>query len=418
MATSILKGAAYQGTPDAAPQPRAASDQALGVSLGRIGSVEIRLDWSLIFVFILITVNLGAGLFPLQHPEWSPVLVWAMALIAAMLFFASVLAHELAHALMARRHGLQVDSITLFLLGGMARIRDEPKRPGVEFWVAIVGPITSLVIGAVALLLAIAALGAPFSVEEGRAWWMRPLAPAATLLLWLGPINILLAVFNLLPAFPLDGGRVLRAILWRTTGDLERATRWASGVGRAVALLLIFAGVLMIFGRTIPLLGGGLVQGLWLILIGWFLNAAAINGYQQVVVRRMFAGLPVARLMRPLSPPVSMNSPIDDVVDRFLQAPAERCLPVVDHGTFEGLVCLSDLTKVPRQQWGSRTVGEIMTPVTALTVATPAEDATHALRKLAVQDVDQLPVVEEGEVRGVVRRADLIRWMELHGASA
>jgi CBS domain-containing protein len=274
-----------------------------------------------------------------------------------------------------------------------------------------------LVIGVAAVLLGIAVLGRAVP-DEGASAWLRPAAPAATLLLWLGPINILLALFNVIPAFPLDGGRVLRAILWRISGDLMKATRWASGVGRAFALLLIFAGVLMVFGHSVPLLGGGMVQGLWTVFIGWFLNAAAVSSYQQLVLRRTFEGVPVGRLMRSAGPAVSANASIDRVVDRFLQSPGERCLLVTHDERLVGLVCMADLAKVAREDWKAHSAGEIMTPLSSLAVATPSEDVAEALSKLAAEDVDQLPVVEQGEVRGVLRRADVLRWMELQGSPA
>jgi Zn-dependent protease/CBS domain-containing protein len=390
----------------------------MGIYVGRVRGVEIRLDWSLIVVFLLITVSLATGLFPARHPDWHPALDWVMALLAAVLFFASVLAHELAHALVGRRYGVRMEGITLFLFGGMARMGDEPPTPKAEAVMAIVGPLTSFAIGALAILAGMAIAGSPPAGAEGTSAWMRQLGPFATLLLWLGPINILLAVFNLVPAYPLDGGRVLRAILWRATGNVDTATRWASYVGRAFALLLIFAGVMMIFGRSVPVLGTGFVNGLWLVFLGWFLYAAAIQSYQQLRVRQLFRGVPVAQLMRAMSPGVAANSSVDEVAERFLQVPSQRCMPVVEGHDFLGLVCLSDLSKVPREQWRSRTAEEIMTPASSLAVTSPSADLSDALRKLASQDVDQLPVVDHGEVQGVLRRSDVLRWMELRGAPA
>jgi Zn-dependent protease len=397
--------------------PRLRLEHPGGLFIGRVRGIAIRLDWSLIVVFFLIAMNLAVGHFPAQHPAWSPALSWTVALLAAILFFASVLAHELAHALVGRRQGVRVDAITLFMFGGMAQMRDEPRSPKAELLMAIVGPITSFVIGIAAVLLGVAVL-ARTAGGEGPSAWLPPAAPAATLLLWLGPINLLLAGFNIIPAFPLDGGRVLRAILWRASGDLVKATRWASGVGRAFALLLVFAGVLMLFGRPVPVLGAGLIPGLWTVFIGWFLNAAAIASYHQLLLRRTLEGVPVQRLMRNVGTIVPANASIEEVVDRFLQSPSERCLLVADEGRVVGIACMADLAKVPREEWKRRAAAEIMTPLASLAVATPSEDVATALSKLAAADVDQLPVVEKGEVRGVLRRADVIRWMELHGAPA
>jgi Zn-dependent protease/predicted transcriptional regulator len=417
MTTTILGGRAGEGRPEASGEERRPeADRRGGLSIGKVRGIEIRLDWSLIFIFVLIAMNLALGLFPQQHPQWSPALSWTVALLAAALFFASVLAHELAHALVARRYGGKVDRITLFIFGGLARMRDEPRSPGADLAIAIVGPITSFVIGVLAILLGAAVLGRAVGAD-GTMMWLRPASPAATLLLWLGPINVFLALFNSVPAFPLDGGRVLRAILWKATGDIDRATLWASGVGRAFAMLLTFAGVLMLFGHAVPFLGVGFGPGLWTILIGWFLYAAAVGSYQQLALRRTVEGVPVARLMRRAAPAVPANAPIDQVIDRFMQSPGDRCQMVADDGKLAGLVCMSDLAKVPRSDWSTRTVGEIMTPLSSLALATPSEDMSEALSKLATGDVDQLPVIEQGEVRGVLRRADIIRWMELQGSA-
>jgi Zn-dependent protease len=399
MAESAVRGR----SPAAASRP--VTKGRTGLRIGRIAGVEIRLDWSLIVIFVLITVNLGAGLFPSMHPDWPPALAWATALLAAILFFASVLAHELAHAVVGRRQGVPMDGITLFIFGGLAHMGDEPRVPRAELTMAIAGPLTSLAIGALAIVLG-SALVAPGSGD----WW-RQAGPLPTLLLWLGPINVILGVFNLLPAFPLDGGRVLRAIIWRATGDLEKATRWASGVGRAAAMLLILAGLSMVLGYRIPFLGSGPVQGLWLILVGWFLMAAAVESYRQVVARGMYRGLPAERLMRSAGPAVSPDDTLDAVAERFLGLPGERCLPVTAGGRLAGLLCLSDLAKVPRSRWRSRTAGEVMTPLASLLAAAPSDDAADVLARLAGRDVNQIPIIEHGELRGLVPRAEVIRWL-------
>ena len=223
--------------------------------------------------------------------------MWSTAVAAALLFFVSVLLHELAHSLVAQSQGVPVRSITLFLFGGVSDIQREPPSPRAEFLITIVGPITSFVIGVILSLLA--GINANLlDTMAGSSSAMAGLSPLSTMLLWLGSINILLAVFNLIPGFPLDGGRVLRSILWAISGNLRRATRWASGVGQAVAWLFIFAGIMMVFGTDIPFLGTGLINGLWLAFIGWFLNSAALQSYRQVVIHDMLHGVPVARIMR------------------------------------------------------------------------------------------------------------------------
>ena len=249
--------------------------------VARIAGVEIFLDWSLLIIFILVTVSLGGGLFPQWHPEWNAATTWLTAAAAAVLLLVSVLLHELSHAIVGRAQGAQIKRITLFVFGGMAHIEQEPKVWRAEFWMAIVGPFVSLGLGTAFIFLgSLGVAGDAFAAEDPEAL-LRELSPLQTLLLWLGPVNIVLAIFNIIPAFPLDGGRVLRAILWGTTGDLTRATRWASQGGQAFAWVLIAAGISMVLGLQVPVLGTGAASGLWIALIGWFLHNAAVMSYRQ-----------------------------------------------------------------------------------------------------------------------------------------
>ncbi|HKJ87871.1 MAG TPA: site-2 protease family protein, partial [Gammaproteobacteria bacterium] len=243
-----------------------------GIRLGSVAGIEIRMDWSLLAIFLLILVSLGAGSFPMLHPQWSPLLVWGTAFVASVLFFASVLAHELSHALVGRIYGITVRRITLFIFGGLAHMEDEPRQWRGELLMALAGPVTSLALGVGFVVLGNLAVG-PEAVNPARPEeTLAGLSPAATMLFWLGPVNIILGVFNLVPGFPLDGGRVLRAVMWGVTGNMRRATRWASRAGQGFAWLLIFTGVSLILGVRLPFLGTGPLNGLWLAFIGWFLN--------------------------------------------------------------------------------------------------------------------------------------------------
>ncbi|HEX3597393.1 MAG TPA: site-2 protease family protein, partial [Polyangiaceae bacterium] len=247
-----------------------------GLRLGRVFGVEIRLDFTLIIVFFLVATNFGEGTLPRWHPDWSPGLVWAVALGAAVLFFTSVLLHELSHALVAKSQGIPVRGITLFMLGGVAQIERDPSTPGREFAMAVVGPLMSLLIGVLCTAIGGASLSmgaASFAEHPTEA--LQQVGPLGTLLIWLGPLNLVLGVFNLIPGFPLDGGRVLRSILWAITGDKLRATTWAALVGRAFGWVLVATGVLMAFGTVLPVVGGGFVQGVWFVLLGWYLGSAA-----------------------------------------------------------------------------------------------------------------------------------------------
>lgn len=389
-----------------------------GFKLGKIFGINISIDWSVIFLLLLITWNLAAGVFPQLHPEWGAALNWGTAVVAAILFVASILAHELAHSLVARARGLNVSSITLFIFGGVSNLTQEPTSPGTEFLVAIVGPLTSIVLGVIFILLGGVGFVGPFQGFGDPTQRMAQLNPVQTLLLYLGPINILLGVFNLIPGFPLDGGRVLRSILWAATGNLRQATRWASGVGQAVAWLFILIGIAEIFGAEIPFFGTGFISGLWLAFIGWFLNNAATQSYQQVVVHDLLAGVPVARLMRSNAPTVPLTISVATLVHDHIMGTDERAFPVTDGDRLAGLVTLEDVRKVPREAWENTTVKQIMTPADKLSTANSSEDAATALDELGQKDVGQLPVLDGGHLVGLLRRRDVLQFLQLQSNGA
>lgn len=386
-----------------------------GFKIARIFGVQIDVDWSLLIIFVLIAFNLGAGLFPRWHPDWSGALIWGTALAAAILFFASVLVHELSHALVARARDIPVNRITLFLFGGMAHLEKEPPSPKSEFLMAIVGPVTSVLIGLTGIavgstlagesLRSAAELGDAAAIEAA----IRTVGPAGTLLLWLGPINVLLGLFNVIPGFPLDGGRVLRSILWAVTGDLVKATRWASGTGQVLAWGLIALGIFNVFG-------GAFASGIWLVLIGWFLNHAARRSYQQLLVRRALENVPVARVMRTRLDRVAPELALESFVREHLMLGDQRAFPVESpDGTLVGLVCFNDLKKVPQQEWPTKSVEDVMTPAKRLSSLPPDAGADEALQSLVHRGFDQLPVLEGGHLVGIVRRADLMKWLALQG---
>jgi Zn-dependent protease/CBS domain-containing protein len=386
-----------------------------GISLGRIFGINIIVDWSWIFIFLLVTWNLAAGVFPQVHPEWTTSLDIGIALVASVLFFLSVLAHELAHSLVAVAHGLPVRSITLFLFGGVSNIQREPQSPGTEFTMAIVGPLTSIVIGIVAVVLGLIIDGASLIQSISRPLsLLAGMNPISTLLLWLGPINIILGVFNMIPGFPLDGGRVLRSILWGITDNLRIATRWATWIGQAIAWIFIVAGISMFFGVSIPFLGTGVISGVWLAFIGWFLNQAAVQSYRQVVVEDMLEGIPVARFMRSNLPSVPAQMTISQLIDDQIMNSDERSFPVMDGDQLIGVVGMDDLRKAPRSEWDHTPVSKIMTPRVDLDTVTPREDVTEALEAFSRKDLRQLPVVQDGRVVGMIRQSDIMRWLQLH----
>jgi Zn-dependent protease/predicted transcriptional regulator len=359
--------------------------------LGKILGVEVNIDPSWLVIFALITFTLGGSYFPQRFPGWPPELHWLIGLVASILFFGSVLAHELTHSLVAIRQGERVRNITLFIFGGVAQITEEPDRPAKEFTMAIAGPLSSLLI---AVLFGI--------------WWLlfRTISqPLAALGGYLAMINAILAVFNLIPGFPLDGGRVLRAIIWGLTGNLKKATRAASLTGQGVAFLLILLGLRQVFG-------GLFVNGLWLIFIGWFLHSAAVRGYHQVVVREMLRGLRAEDLMTRDFETVSGALSLQDLVDDHILGRHQHTFVVADEGQLEGVIALGDIKKVPREQWTLTTVRQTMTPREQLEIISPGDDGYVVLQRLSGKDVRLLPVVENERVIGILHRSHILRRLK------
>jgi len=386
--------------------------------LGRVAGIEIFVDWSLLIIFSLITLSLGAGLFPAWHPDWGSALIWTTAITAALLFFGSVLLHELSHAVVGRAHGIPIPRITLFMFGGMAHMEKEPPSWRAELYMAAVGPITSFVLGFVFLGLAKLVVG-PIEIDpDNPQQSFGELGPTVSLLMWLGPINIILGLFNLVPGFPLDGGRILRAALWGATGDLLTATRRASIVGQGFAWVLMASGFLMILGLRVPIFGSGFINGLWIALIGWFLNNAAVMSYRQLLVHQWLEHVPVMRLMHTRFVRVEPQLSLQDLVDDYLMPSGQRAFPVEERGRFVGMICLSDLPKSPRSEWHATTVRDIMTPASKLVTLSPDQDATEALDLFGRRNVNQLPVVKDDKLLGLIRREDILTWLSLHAGTA
>ncbi len=388
-----------------------------GFRVGKLFGITVTIDWSWLLIFVLIAWDLSST-FGQVDPQWSVGFQWTMAILAALLFFASVLAHEFAHSLVARARGIDVRSITLFLFGGVSNIQRDPDTPGAEFIITIVGPLTSLLLGF--LMLLVAGVG----VLEARQAITNPLnlmsqlSPFATMMLVLGSVNVALGIFNLIPGFPLDGGRILRSILWKITGNVQKATRWASWVGQVIAWLLIVGGVAMIFGITIPFFGTGFLSGLWLVFIGWFLNSASAQSYRQVLLEHLLEGVPVSRLMRPNPQTVPPVISVGSLVHDHIMGSDERSFPVVQGDQLVGLVTLDDVRRVTRDKWDVTHVSDIMTPADKLATAEANEESSEALQKLMQRDVNQIPVLENGNLVGLLRRQDIIRWLQVQSGGS
>lgn len=384
-----------------------------GVRLGRVAGVEVSLDWSLLIVFALIAMALAGGLLPRWHPDWGQTKVLATAIAAAVLFLASILLHELAHAVVGRRLGVEIRRITLFVFGGMAHMEGEPRTWQAELGMAIAGPLASLGLGVLFLILAQVIAG-PIPVDpEDPARSLAQVGPVATLLLWLGPVNIILGLFNLVPGFPLDGGRVLRAVLWGLTGDLTRSTLLAATVGQAFSWVLIGLGFAMMLGLRVPVFGSGALGGLWLALIGWFLGNAARQSWQGRLIEDRLGALPVSRVMHHDFRVVAPDLSVLELVDEGFLALSYRAYPVVANGELRGLVSLEDVRRLSRDQWAETRVADIMTPLDRLHAVGPADSASRALKLLAEQGFNQLPVVDRGRIRGLVTREDILKWLAL-----
>jgi Zn-dependent protease/predicted transcriptional regulator len=349
------------------------------IPLFKLAGFQVGLDWSWFIIAVLITWTLASGVFPYYYPDLTPAAYWSMGVIAALGLFGSIVLHELGHAAVARRYGLPIRRITLFIFGGVAEMEAEPERPAAEFWVAIAGPIVSFLVGLVC--------------------WLRVLA-------YLASINVILAVFNLVPAFPLDGGRILRAALWHWKGSLRWATRVSSTIGGGFGILLIVLGVYRV-------LVGDFVGGMWWFLIGLFVRFAAQASYQQVVMREALRGVPVRRIMsaNPITVPSGIT--IAQLIDDYIYRHHHDMYPVVDNGRLVGCVSMNDVKRLPRERWSSTAVSEIMQPCTEATAISPDMDAMEVLSLMTRSQNSRFLVTEGDRVVGVVTLRDVLKFLNV-----
>lgn len=361
------------------------------IKLGRIFGIEIGLHYSFLLIAFLIVFSLLSQ-FHASNPHWNDKVILAMALGTAFLFFVSLLLHELAHSLVATSNNLPVKEITLFALGGVSQIEKNPLSAKVEFWMAFVGPLVSAVIGAICLVIA-------KSIGHSTS------NPWIAILLWLGYINLTLAGFNMLPGYPLDGGRVLRALIWWKTGDADRATQLAARAGQAVALSFIALGILQFFG------GAG-VGGLWMAFIGWFLLQAARESYAQVGLAHALDGIRVADVMTRDCPTVDGWLNIENFVEHELLRTGRRCFMVVDKGEITGLVTPHEIKQIERARWPYTTMHDIMRPLADLKAVAPETPLMNALQSLGQYDLNQLPVIRNGHLEGVLSRSEVVTYLQ------
>ncbi|NQT29200.1 MAG: site-2 protease family protein [Candidatus Saganbacteria bacterium] len=353
--------------------------------------IEINITWFIILGLIVFT--LGQGFFPYTNPGLSTATYWLMALVAALLLFASLLAHELAHSLVAQKNDLPIHGITLFIFGGVAHMDKEPPSPKVEFKMAIAGPLMSFFLSAI------------FYILSRLLHLLGLTGPLTSIAEYLFLINLIIGIFNLIPGFPLDGGRVLRAILWHYSKDIKKATAIASNIGKAFAFVLIAFGLLNLFS-------GQIISGIWFIFIGFFLLEAADVSYRQVVMKKILYGLKVGKYITKDVISVSSNITLDKLVDDYFFRFRHGAFPVVDDDSVRGIVTLHDIKEVEKNKWSTTTAKDIMLPLKKDYVINEQTDAMDALAQIARNHVGRLLVIEDGKLDGILTQRDIMKLFE------
>ncbi|MCE5203365.1 MAG: site-2 protease family protein [Coriobacteriales bacterium] len=358
--------------------------------LGKIFGIPLEVDISWFFIFFLVAASLATGYLPNVLPESGYVVHVAIAVVTALGFFASIVVHELAHSLVARAGGLRISRVTLFMFGGVSQMEEEPHSPGHEFAMALAGPMTSLLLG-----------GAGFGLLRATEGWL-PTAVGAPVE-YLAVINLSVAGFNLLPGFPLDGGRALRALLWAATGDMLKATRWASRCGQVIGYLLVGVAVVGVLRGTLGLI--------WFAVIGWFLASVAGFAYQQQLLRTRLAHIPVSRIMSAPVLTVPATTTLEEMADSYFLGGRHSRYPVVSEGHVIGLVELQTARDVPRSQWSDVSVAEVARKDLGEIVVDPQTSIEKILARLEPDGPGAVLVVEDGRLAGIVTRADVIRLL-------
>ncbi len=359
--------------------------------LFRIAGIDIGIHYTWILIFILLSWSLAQGFFPRLYPGWDTVTYWITGLVSALLLFASVLVHELAHSLVAQSRGMTVRSITLFIFGGVSNLEDEPEKPKTEFVMSIVGPLSSLALAGIFW-------GLLHIVGDQQ-------SPVAATFSYLALINVLLAGFNLLPGFPLDGGRVLRAILWNRTGNLVKATNIAATVGRFMGWGFIAFGLFQVFA-------GNFIYGIWFAFIGWFLSSSADASRREVTLREQLSGVQVKEVMTTNAMQISPDTSVAELVSNVFRKQHGRAVPVCENDKVVGIVTVTDVKELPQDKWEGTEVKEIMTSEPLYSV-TPDDDLNIALRLITKHDINQVLVLRGKECAGLVSRSDILTYLQI-----
>jgi Zn-dependent protease/predicted transcriptional regulator len=365
-----------------------------GIPIGKIFGISIKLHFSWFFIFALITWTLAGVYFPTTYPSWSLAMKIGAGLLTSLLFFASVLIHELCHSIVALHEGIHIESITLFFLGGVSQMTGEPKTAGDEFRMAAAGPFSSLVLGGIFI-------GIYFALHHSS---VLSYQFGAAVAYYLGLINLLLGVFNLIPGFPLDGGRVFRSIIWWRTKNLQSATRIASVIGRGFGFLFILGGIYLVFT-------GNFLNGVWIALIGWFLESAASGSYQQLLLQDILKGHTASEIMSRDCMVISPEITVERLVNKNIMTSGRRCFPVASNDHVEGLMTLYNVRSIPQNAWSTTQVRNAMTPLDKVKAVSPNEDLNTVLQILTQNDINQVPVVSENQIVGIVARDNIINFI-------
>lgn len=363
------------------------------IKLFKLFGFTVRMDLSWLLIAVLLVWTLAGGLFPQYYKGFAKSTYWWMGVAGTLGLFVSIVFHEFWHSLVARRYGMQIGGITLFIFGGVSEITEEPRSPGVEFSMAIAGPLSSF---ALALIFYLVAL----SLDNNGP------APVLAVLRYLAYINALLGVFNLLPAFPLDGGRVLRSVLWSAKGKLRWATRLASRIGEGFGVAMILLGV-------VAFVSGSLISGVWWFLIGMFLRNASRMSYRQLLIKQTLSGEHVQRFMKSdlvtVNPSTTLSQLMEDDIYRYHY----EMFPVVEGGKLLGVVNVSQLKEVPREEWGRRTVKDLARVCARGNTIEPSADATEALEKMNREGNSRLMVTDHGKLVGILALRDLLKFLAI-----
>jgi Zn-dependent protease/CBS domain-containing protein len=370
------------------------SDTSRGISLFSVKGITVRLDYSWFIVFALVLFSLSLGYFPQVYPDQSVRTYWTTGLLATVLFFLSVVLHELSHSFMALRSGIKIHEITLFIFGGMARLSEEANDPKTEFKIAVVGPLTSLVLAGLFWLIQTTVRGDQPSIFVEMFGYLA----------W---INVALAVFNLIPGFPLDGGRLFRAFWWWKSGSVVEATRVASDWGKGFAIVLMIFGGLQIFA-------GSLIGGLWLIFIGMFLRGMAEASYQNLLLKRSLDGTRVEQVMTRDVVSVSPELPVKGIISDYFLRYGYRGFPVRTNSTVRGVISLTEVKDLSMEEQDRKTVGEVMAPIKTEMIVTPETPLSDALRKMTEENLGRLIVMGGNQMVGMITQTGILRYLEIH----